>query len=415
MQTKLKISEPGDMYEQEADRVADEVMRMPESTIQRQMEPEEDDKEMVQTKAISNSITPLQRSSTAPNQAAEVPDTVHEVLRSPGQPLDSATQTSMESRFGHDFSYVRIHTGIQADESARIFNAKAYTLGNHVVFAEGQYRPHAASGQHLLAHELTHTLQQSPSNSLVNSGAGVSGKIQRSPLMIQRTLSTLCFEPGQLFFPINPMLAAAFGIIAHKLIALDYLTNMAALPTDVYFDDSFAGPIDPSYVKFITAKNPRMASWKKVFIAMTSVKRPDMLIDDGIHYEYEEVKPSSVSGITSGIADIALINWYMTTIGLPYHLGISYTPSSIPIGSTTFAGLPFEFSLGAKRFSPGLIVYGICIRTDWLRATAYLAAVALLALIIALFPEISLVPVPAFAENETPPYKNRDKTTKSVD
>jgi Domain of unknown function (DUF4157) len=160
LQTKLKISEPGDVYEQEADRVADEVMRMPEPTIQRQMEPEKDVEEMVQTKAISNSITPLQRSSTDPNQSVEVPEIVNDVLRSPGQPLDSATLALMEPRFGHDFSQVRIHTGGDADRSARDINANAYTVGHNIVFAEGQFTPDTHQGRRLISHELTHVVQQ---------------------------------------------------------------------------------------------------------------------------------------------------------------------------------------------------------------------------------------------------------------
>jgi Domain of unknown function (DUF4157) len=165
LQTKLKIGEPGDVYEQEADRIADEVMRMPEPTIQRQMEPEEDVEEMVQTKAISNSITPLQRSATAPNQASEVPEIVNDVLRSPGQPLDPAIRNFMEPRFGNDFSHVRIHTDTKAAASAQSVHAAAYTVRNHIVFGEGQHNPKNNLGKQLLAHELTHVLQQSSINS----------------------------------------------------------------------------------------------------------------------------------------------------------------------------------------------------------------------------------------------------------
>jgi len=411
LQTKLQIGEVGDRYEQEADRVADRIMQMPISEV-----------------PLNSSVEQLQRQNRSdigePNQQSRVGSAasdsrtvqfIDSILGSNGQPLDSKSLDFMELRFGKDFSHVRIHTGIQADESASAFRAKAYTLGNHIVFADGQYQPNTAYGQHLLAHELTHTLQQSPSTSSVKSTSGASGTIQRSPLMIQRVLSTLCFEPGQLFFPLSSvfgsMLASAFGIIAHKLIALDYLANMAALPTDVYFDDSFAGPIDPKYGDFIIAKNPGMGFFERGFIR-SALKRPDMLIDDGARHEYEEVKPASAYGITGGIADLTIINFYMTNIlSLPYRFGTSYTPSSrIFIGSTTFAGLPFEFSLGVQRFRSGLIVYQICIRTDWLLATAYLAAVALLALLIALFPEVAPVLIPALAANEPSPSEEQNET-----
>jgi len=88
------------------------------------------------------------------------PPIVHDVLRSPGQPLDAATRASMEPRFGHDFSKVRIHADARANESARSVNALAYTVGPQIVFGAGLYQPGAASGQRLLAHELTHVVQQ---------------------------------------------------------------------------------------------------------------------------------------------------------------------------------------------------------------------------------------------------------------
>jgi hypothetical protein len=191
LQTKLKISEPGDRYEQEADRIAEEVMRMPEPSIQSQMEPDEEE-EMVQRQAISGSITPLVQRQVSPDIEEEeeeviqtktiddraapsastpassgVPAIVHEVLNSPGQPLDPKTCTFMESRFGHDFSQVQVHTDPQATESATAVGALAYTLGQDVVFGSGQYAPETLAGQRLLAHELTHVVQQNGAANLV--------------------------------------------------------------------------------------------------------------------------------------------------------------------------------------------------------------------------------------------------------
>jgi hypothetical protein len=93
-----------------------------------------------------------------------VPPIVHEVLRKHGHPLDAGTRAFMEPRFGHDFSDVRIHTETKAAESARVVNAFAYTVGQDVVFRDGQYAPGTASGSRLLAHELSHVLQQSQNN-----------------------------------------------------------------------------------------------------------------------------------------------------------------------------------------------------------------------------------------------------------
>jgi hypothetical protein len=91
----------------------------------------------------------------------EVPPIVHEVLSSPGQPLDVQTRAFMEPRFGHDFSRVRVHTHTKAAESARAVNALAYTVGRDVVFGSDQFTPDTPAGRKLIAHELTHTLQQS--------------------------------------------------------------------------------------------------------------------------------------------------------------------------------------------------------------------------------------------------------------
>lgn len=101
----------------------------------------------------------LQRSAMG-SAPETVPPIVHEVLQSPGRPLDQATRAFMEPRFGHDFSRVRVHTDVRAAESARAVNALAYTVGRSVVFGAGQYAPRAPHGLSLLAHELTHVAQQ---------------------------------------------------------------------------------------------------------------------------------------------------------------------------------------------------------------------------------------------------------------
>jgi outer membrane protein OmpA-like peptidoglycan-associated protein len=103
--------------------------------------------------------TLLQRRAYGPGPD-EVPPIVHETIRSPGQPLDAETRAFMEPRFGHDFSKVRVHTDARAAESARSVNALAYTVGRDVVFGAGQYAPGRHSGRTLIAHELTHVVQQ---------------------------------------------------------------------------------------------------------------------------------------------------------------------------------------------------------------------------------------------------------------
>lgn len=103
----------------------------------------------------------VQRRSMNQTELALAPPIVHEVLRSPGHQLDSETCTFMESQFGHDFSRVKVHTDVKAAESAKSINARAYTAGQHLIFGAREYNPKTLFGKKLLAHELTHTLQQS--------------------------------------------------------------------------------------------------------------------------------------------------------------------------------------------------------------------------------------------------------------
>lgn len=102
----------------------------------------------------------LQRRHARGAGLSTVPPIVHEALRSSGRPLDPPTRTFMRSRFGHDFGRVRVHTDSKAAESARAVDALAYTVGQDVVFGARQYAPGEREGRELLAHELTHVIQQ---------------------------------------------------------------------------------------------------------------------------------------------------------------------------------------------------------------------------------------------------------------
>jgi hypothetical protein len=106
------------------------------------------------------------------NGEETVPPVVDEVLRTPGQPLESTFRRLMEARFGHDFGQVRVHTGAAAAESARAVNASAYTVEGDVVFGAGQYAPASPAGRRLLAHELAHVVQQRRGSVAGQSGIG---------------------------------------------------------------------------------------------------------------------------------------------------------------------------------------------------------------------------------------------------
>ena len=187
LQPKLKTGAPDDPYEREADRVADQVMlpkgtsfgaRMPEPKIQREEgQDEEGEEEIIQEKALSESITPLVQRQTQEDAKdeelvqAKIPGNARtatapmlppglQSVQGNGAPLSARTRTFFESRMGHDFSGVRVHTGSNAAAAAQSINARAYTLGKNVVFNNGEYSPESHNGKQLLAHELTHVVQQ---------------------------------------------------------------------------------------------------------------------------------------------------------------------------------------------------------------------------------------------------------------
>ena len=164
LQAKLTISQPGDIYEQEADRVADQVMASASvPSIQRKCPAcaegapcPECEEETIQTKELPGhvpQVTPKVESSLTS-------------LRGGGQPLAPSVRAFFEPRFGRDFSQVRVHIDAAAAKSARALDARAFTLGQDVVFGLGKYQPGSGEGRRLLAHELAHIQQQQASPSL---------------------------------------------------------------------------------------------------------------------------------------------------------------------------------------------------------------------------------------------------------
>jgi len=198
IQAKLTISQPSDLYEQEADRVADEVMRMPDRTpgapetggppqisrLQRkcaQCEEEEVQRQAMEGEMEEEEEGNLQ-AKEASGEATEVTSAAQaqiEGLRGGGEPLSESVRAFFEPRFGHDFSRVRVHSDARAAASAQSVNALAYTIGKDVVFAAAQFSPATTQGRKLLAHELTHVVQQGQGASSV-SGAP-RGFVQRKP------------------------------------------------------------------------------------------------------------------------------------------------------------------------------------------------------------------------------------------
>ena len=142
LQKKLSIGASNDPLEQEADRIADQVLAGSANS------------------KVSKVPPRIQRfTGQSSREVDTVPVSVDRVLAGSGSPLDTALQQDMGQRFGHDFSQVRVHTGLAAEQSARDVHAHAYTVGHNIVFGAGGFAPRSHEGRKLLAHELTHVVQ----------------------------------------------------------------------------------------------------------------------------------------------------------------------------------------------------------------------------------------------------------------
>ena len=182
---KLKIGAVNDPAEVEADRVADQVMRMPApvnyrpaisngnsgDTIQRKCT-ECGDEEKIQRKETPDIRMKETGGAGGHTASAEASSAINSL--GPGSPLPASERAFFEPRFGQDLSHIRVHTGGTADTASKTINARAFSLGNNVAFANGEYQPGTQSGRTLMAHEITHTLQGT--NDIKRQDSGDSGE-----------------------------------------------------------------------------------------------------------------------------------------------------------------------------------------------------------------------------------------------
>lgn len=171
LERKLAIGETHDPLEAEADSMADRVLRMTDPTapvasssapplLRRKCSCEGSGSQCKECEEADRGKKLHRKDSSTAAAPHEAPPIVHDVLRSPGHPLDAATRAFFEPRFGYDFSSVRVHANTHASESAHSVNALAYTVGHNLVFGSGNYAPYTSRGRFLLAHELSHVVQQ---------------------------------------------------------------------------------------------------------------------------------------------------------------------------------------------------------------------------------------------------------------
>ncbi|MEO7719676.1 MAG: DUF4157 domain-containing protein [Capsulimonas sp.] len=250
LQAKLTVSQPGDPFEQEADQTADRVMRAEAPVIQRQCAaPGVCDCPNCRAAREAEVVA---RTGQGPEVSEDAGPLVQNVVSSGGQPLSPATRDFMEPRFGHDFSQVRIHADAQASRSAEAVSARAYTVGPNIAFRSGEYQPGTSEGDRLLAHELTHTIQQgavarqvmrdpnntpAPAPAVAPSAPPAPGSaVSPPPTGVPAGMKAVSYKGKTLFGEAS---AAKAGI--EKMIAsdgykptLDFLDDLATLPGRTY-------------------------------------------------------------------------------------------------------------------------------------------------------------------------------------
>ena len=201
IQPKLRISQPEDPLEKEADDISEKIVGMDYSSSSDTKSGNENKcKEQgynnnKKQNQINKKNNPKRHAVKGSIETNETKNVIKKITSNGGEPLESTTKEFMESRFGYDFSNVKIYTDREAERSAKSIDAVAYTAGNNITFARGQYSPQTLEGRRLLAHELTHVIQQSRTNNsashrsygsnLRNIGEKAESTLQHKPL-IQR-------------------------------------------------------------------------------------------------------------------------------------------------------------------------------------------------------------------------------------
>ena len=189
VQPNLAVSAPGDRYEREANGIADAVMRMQAPSLAL----------LLDDKGGLPPISRIQANGGGPGTVSRDVERRVERMKGGGQALPDAERSFFEGRMGYDFSNVRVHTDVNAVQTSRALQARAFTLGNDIAFNEGAYRPGTDPGRRLLAHELTHVAQQGAASVQRKPSLGHGGeRVQKSDVLShlqalsQRTGHDLC-------------------------------------------------------------------------------------------------------------------------------------------------------------------------------------------------------------------------------
>jgi hypothetical protein len=186
IQPKLSVGPADDPLEHEADRIADQTMQKSATELSIGASQVQVSRKCAACEEDERAQALQTKRAGPPVAADEGLDSVSDVLRSPGRPLDPASRAYFAPRFGRDFSRVRVYDGAEAAASARAIGALAYTVGGNIVFGNGQYAPETAEGAKLIAHELAHVVQQCGLQPLEGKFAGQPEPSRAPPGLVSR-------------------------------------------------------------------------------------------------------------------------------------------------------------------------------------------------------------------------------------
>jgi Domain of unknown function (DUF4157) len=287
IQTKLTVGTPGDIYEQEADRVADEVISMSPNSV------------------VNSAPPSIQRfTGQAAGQTDLVaPASVDRVLSSPGSPLEDGLQQDMGQRFGHDFSRVRVHTDAAAARSAQDMNANAYAVGHKIVFGSGQFAPRAHEGRRLIAHELTHVVQQErvlPQNDILSQTAQRTIFRQPSGVKVVNTPVRIVYIDTNVLDQINRgNTAAAKALLELRASGADIRISQQAYNESVVSGPTVDGTMGP---------DPKTATAQRLMIEEMGIKRgPSTSFSQRVDVYHKNITSSKSGGPPVSNPDIRVI------------------------------------------------------------------------------------------------------------
>jgi len=294
----------------------------------------------------------LARASSNAAAPGGAPASVGRVLDSPGQRMDTATKGLMESRFGRDFSHVRIHADREGNASASAIHASAYTVGNHVAFASGRYQPGDPQGQMLLAHELTHVVQQ----------GGTQGPLQRSPdgavTMHDDTAdedeADAAAEALSFGWKVNvPVKQSAAGVAKAPLTYGDaaggcgicYRGNVKQIGNDVHKQVQTAMQamyrfLWPNFKitldkpgSFLALDPKKLKGLSKVLKKAKGVFKelvPDLILPTATGFQVGEIKPFNSEGFIMGEAKLQMYEHFLKERYLGVNPGLTITRMTLP-------------------------------------------------------------------------------------